>query len=607
MELAKGFKAYQWERNGVIISGATSATYVANLAGTYRARFSRVSNPGTHGWNQWSAPVTVTQLNPAKPAITQIGTTHLKDLNNYGNAILKSNSNADHYYWYKNGSLVNLNGNQDDTTKQATFYAGSCTGSCVGNGKYTLVTAGADGCPSPPSNPKYVFFNNQSPVTISAPITFTGQIASLTSVKLSWGDASSNEGGFEIWRRHLNGSTPSRWEMRILTAANIKTFTDTGLEPSRKYHYKIRAVSNTARSNYTPAASNAYLVITTSEDSANPSVPQSLTAKQSGINMIQVTWKASTDNTGIRQYKIYYNSKVINTNSNNTTFSLSDLTLNTNYSFTVRAEDLGGNLSSASNTASANTYVNGLYYEHTTGAWSDLDQIKWTDDPEFTGTVKNFSLAPRTQEDYFNFEFNGYLYIIKSGTYKFRTISSDGSRFELNGAILVNNDGIHSNRTITSASTTLNSGPHKINLKYFEYEETQTLTVQYYGPDTGNKWLTIPESALRSGSSSGAREAIAMSQVEEDTTSNEAVAVSLYPNPAKHDNINVAVKSTSNTPVLLTLIDFTGRKVFEKEVDITELTDGYRFTPDEQLLEGVYLLVTRQGKHSTKQRLSIKQ
>lgn len=58
--LAEGFFAYQWERNGVIISGATSNTYTATVPGTYRARFSRVSSvPTASQWNRWSKPVTI--------------------------------------------------------------------------------------------------------------------------------------------------------------------------------------------------------------------------------------------------------------------------------------------------------------------------------------------------------------------------------------------------------------------------------------------------------------------------------------------------------------------------------------------------------------------
>jgi hypothetical protein len=60
--LSEGFFVYQWERNGVIISGATTNTYTATVAGTYRARFSRVSAPTSTQWNKWSAPVTITAV-----------------------------------------------------------------------------------------------------------------------------------------------------------------------------------------------------------------------------------------------------------------------------------------------------------------------------------------------------------------------------------------------------------------------------------------------------------------------------------------------------------------------------------------------------------------
>lgn len=58
--LAEGFHAYQWEKDGVIITGATANTYVAKSPGTYRARFSRVAVPTSTQWNKWSAPVKVT-------------------------------------------------------------------------------------------------------------------------------------------------------------------------------------------------------------------------------------------------------------------------------------------------------------------------------------------------------------------------------------------------------------------------------------------------------------------------------------------------------------------------------------------------------------------
>lgn len=65
LSLAEGFWAYQWERNGVILS-TTSYTYKATTPGTYRARFSRKKYPAASDWNEWSAPVKVIDISQAK-------------------------------------------------------------------------------------------------------------------------------------------------------------------------------------------------------------------------------------------------------------------------------------------------------------------------------------------------------------------------------------------------------------------------------------------------------------------------------------------------------------------------------------------------------------
>jgi chitodextrinase len=306
---------------------------------------------------------------------------------------------------------------------------------------YTLVTAGFNNCPSPVSDPVHIYFSDQAPINITAPTSFTGSATSGSTAQLSWGDASSNEIGFEIWRRRLiSGTSFTKWEMPVLTTANAQSYNDSRLQPSSTYQYKIRAVGTAGRSNYTPSSSTQYLIITTQGDSQPPTTPMNLTATNTAIKEITLKWSASTDNTGIRDYVIYYGSTSVATGTPVTTYTLKNLALNANYTFTVKARDLGGNLSAASNSASATTYVEGLYYEHSTGAWTDLDMINWNV-AEFKGKVVNFTLGPRTQEDYFNFEFDGYLYINSGGSYQFQITSDDGGRLTLDGAMLIDNDG----------------------------------------------------------------------------------------------------------------------------------------------------------------------
>lgn len=597
MELGPGFRAYQWEKDGVLISDATTNKYTATTAGTYRARFSRVPNPGSGDWNQWSAPVTVTTVNPPQALLYQTGTVLLKDLNFYNEARLKAAPGFAKYLWYRNGELTSIS----DSVSEPIIKAGDCSsGICSGNGTYTLVTAGFDNCPSPASKPKYVYFSDQAPVNIPAPGSFAASMLNANSVKLTWTDASTNELGFEVWRRKLiSGTSYTKWEMRILTSPNVTSFTDTPVEPSSTYNYKIRAAGSSGRSGYTPSTTN--LVITTAADTEAPTAPGNLVASQAGIQAIKLTWTASTDNTGIRQYIIYYGSNSVATGSNATAYTLSDLPLNTTFSFTVKADDLGGNLSAASNSASQNTYVSGLFYKHSTGAWVDLDDINWSAPPEFTGKVTTFTLSPRTQEDYFNMEFDGFLYIKTSGTYYFQTTSSDGSRITVNGAVIVDNDGIHGARTITSAAISLAAGAHRINVKYFEFDESHTLTVRYKGPDTNNSFVTIPSTALNSGTET----TITAQSTDAGRISTSTVTV--YPNPTTENDINVQIESEDPAPVYVKVIDFTGRLVFEGVYNMDEANHGVKLFPYERMRKGIYILQTNQNGRITQQRISIKE
>ena len=610
MELADGFFNYQWERNGVIIPDATESKFEATSTGTYRARFSRRKNPGPGDWNRWSDPVQVTSQFVSKPEVSQAGTVVLKGLDNYGYAHLKAEGDFAHYYWYKDGVLINLPGSLDDTTRHVKFTSGDCSsGPCKGNGVYTLKVAGADFCTSPPSDGKYIFFNNQAPINIPAPTNFTGTALSDARVSLKWADASTTENGFEVWRRRQTSSTTfAKWEMAPITNANVTSMIDRGLYPSSTYQYKIRAVGNAGRSNYTPSLSTQYLVVVTSGDTENPTVPQQLTAEPSGIREIKLQWSASTDNTGIKEYIIYYGSQMIATGSPVTSFKLTNLPLNSDFTFTVRAKDLGNNLSGVSNQASASTYVTGLFYEHTTGAYSDIDLINWTM-AEYEGWVNNITLAPRTQEDYFNFRFEGFLYITDGGTYQFQTTSDDGSRVEIDNTVVVDNNGQHATRTITGQTIALSEGAHMINVKYFEHNGGQNLAVRYKGPDTGNAWIVIPDAALRSGYSTSTSTMLAYDAAADAnklSTLREESTLEIYPNPARSSEKLTVLVGGTNEPMRIKLMDMMGKSFLDVTVSPEEYRDGIQITPREQLSNGIYIVMINQGSRTRRQTLIVK-
>jgi predicted esterase len=514
--LPQGFKAYQWERDGVIIFGATSHTYTANVVGVYRARYSRISgNPSESEWNRWSDPVNVGEKSPEIPVIEQLGTNILSDLNLGSTAYLKVPENFEKYTWFQNGGTP-LKALVPQPDAPYIFTHTGCTGggACQHSGEYTLITEGFDKCPSLPSEPITIIFGTHNTVTVPPAITgtpnnFTFELKSPTSVLLKWSDQSTNERGFEIWRRKLlnipGEDFNKGWVMATITKEDITLFLDTDLEPASTYYYKIRAVNNTGRSNYFPGNSqgnvNQNRVVTTDPEVVLPTPPTNVLAMTVALNTIRLTWDASTDNSGIKQYYVYYSGDSVATGSNDATFTLTNLPINQEYNFTVKAQDISGNLSLPSNPSNAHTYVSGLYYKHSTGVWSTMAQMSdtWVN-PEFTGWVSGFTLQERTQEDFFNFEFQGFLYITTAGTYNFRTTSDDGSQLFLDNVMVVNNDGLHGNVTVTSSNLTLAAGPVPILARYFENTGGQTLTVQYRGPDTGNNWVNIPASALKSGS-----------------------------------------------------------------------------------------------------------
>ncbi|HEU5146751.1 MAG TPA: PA14 domain-containing protein, partial [Chryseosolibacter sp.] len=372
----------------------------------------------------------------------------------------------------------------------------------------------------------------------------------------------------------------------------------------------IRAVGNAGRSNYTPSSSTQYLVVVTAGDSQNPSVPQNLTAEASGIREIKLQWQAASDNTGIKEYLIYYGSQVVATGSPATTFKLTNLPLNANFTFFIRAKDLGNNLSGASNTASATTFVTGLFYEHTTGAFSDIDLINWSI-AEYEGRVNNFTLSRRTQEDYFNFNFEGFLYINQGGSYQFQTTSDDGSRMTIDNTIVVDNDGQHGTRTITGQTVALSAGARLINVKYFDYNGGQSLTVRYKGPDTGNAWVSIPDAALRSGQTSSAStmlvyDAQAAENIVATDDVTERLRTDLYPNPLRpNDGLFLRVKGTDE-PMRIRLMDAMGKSYY----DVTLPSQGYsgdvEIVPQEQLANGIYILTIEQGGQTKKQTLIVR-
>ncbi|MCA9361368.1 metallophosphoesterase [Candidatus Kaiserbacteria bacterium] len=91
-----------------------------------------------------------------------------------------------------------------------------------------------------------------------------------------------------------------------------------------------------------------------SGDTTAPSTPTNLSATAVSSSQINLAWNASSDNVGVSGYDVFRDGTFVAATLG-TSFTNSNLTANTTYSYTVRARDAAGNTSSQSASAQATT------------------------------------------------------------------------------------------------------------------------------------------------------------------------------------------------------------------------------------------------------------
>lgn len=120
--------------------------------------------------------------------------------------------------------------------------------------------------------------------SVAPPSNLIAQVASSSTINLSWKDNSGNETGFEIHR-----STDGKNFTRISTVAkNIVTFQDKSLQANTVYYYSLRAYTGTSFSNFSNVA-QARTSGATGTTSAG--APSDLVASFTADKRINLRWK----------------------------------------------------------------------------------------------------------------------------------------------------------------------------------------------------------------------------------------------------------------------------------------------------------------------------
>lgn len=188
--------------------------------------------------------------------------------------------------------------------------------------------------------------DNQAP---TAPTNLSASNITTNSIDLSWTASSDNVGvtGYDVYR---NGN--------LQTTVTGTSYQATGLNANTSYAFYVVAKDDAGN---TSAASTTLNVSTLAPDTTAPSAPSGLSSTGKTDTTVSLSWTASTDNVGVTSYDVLRGTTVVG-NTANTNFTVTGLSQNTAYSFSVKAKDAAGNESAASNVVNITTDSTAVTY-----------------------------------------------------------------------------------------------------------------------------------------------------------------------------------------------------------------------------------------------------
>jgi chitodextrinase len=167
----------------------------------------------------------------------------------------------------------------------------------------------------------------------TTPGDLNASVLSSTQIKLTWNPATDNVGvtNYKIYR---NGNL-----IKTKSSTLAQQYTNSNLTPDTLYTYMVTAV-DAAGNESNPAQTSATTVA--AGDTTPPSTPGNLSATSVSPTQINLNWNASSDDVGVAEYQVRRNGDLLAT-TNNTSFSNTNLTPDTLYSYAVIALDEAGN------------------------------------------------------------------------------------------------------------------------------------------------------------------------------------------------------------------------------------------------------------------------
>lgn len=345
-----GVHQYNVYRNGTLISivaapaiSFVDTTVVASSSYTYTVSATDVA--GNTSAQSAGAPVSTPACGDNIPPTVPTGVTataaSCNQVNVSWNASTDTGSGVKQYNIYRNNTLVATVASSPTSYLDATVSASTSynyTVSATDNaGNTSAQSAGASVTP-PPCGP-----------TVPGNVSATAVSCSQNNV--SWSastDAGSTIKQYNVYRLGAVIAT--------VLAPNT-SYSDTTVVASTLYSYKVSATDNAGEVSATSTPASA----TTPSCGTGSFIPTGVTATVVSCGQINLSWNASTDAYGIKQYNIYRNGVELafSVAAPATSFSDTSVSASTFYSYTVSATDNSGSTSAQSAAGSATTPVCG--------------------------------------------------------------------------------------------------------------------------------------------------------------------------------------------------------------------------------------------------------
>jgi parallel beta-helix repeat protein len=170
----------------------------------------------------------------------------------------------------------------------------------------------------------------------TAPNNVIANNITTTSFGLTWA-ASTDNVGVKEYEIFINNASIGK--------SATTTFNVTNRTPSTSYGVTIKAID--IAGNVSLSSPVLTVVTATAADTQAPTAPSNVIANNITTTSFGLTWTASTDNVGVKEYEIFINNASIG-KSVTTAFNVTNRTASTSYGVTVKAIDIAGNVSLSS-------------------------------------------------------------------------------------------------------------------------------------------------------------------------------------------------------------------------------------------------------------------